>query len=342
VNTIDNDSFFLPEFCRLSTLFTVVVVAELMVFVLVISQPSGVDRWTALSLYSLFVQWITLSSCILLCFSRPLLERLDPRLSALICWLLILLVTFVMGELAYRTLAQVIDQPHLEFQLRNLSIASITAAMVLRYFYLQHLWRQRLETSTQARIQALQARIRPHFLFNSLNTITAMIRRRPREAESAVEHLAELFRASLSAGSGFTTLAEELRLTRNYLSLETLRLEERLGIDWRTDALPANAWMPQLILQPLLENAVYHGIEPLLEGGTVSLSGRLNGDTVVIEIRNPLTSRDGGGTAGNGMAQSNVRERLRLAFGKAASFNAGQDQDGYSVVLGFPYWTEKR
>ncbi|MEX0732644.1 MAG: histidine kinase [Aquisalimonadaceae bacterium] len=337
----NNDDFFLPEFCRLQTLFGVLVIAQLLVFVLVMSLPSGVERWTALSLYSLFVQWIAIVSCLLLCLARPVLRMVDLRLAVLLCWLLILLVTLALGELAYRLLDQVVVASRLDFHVRNLVIAAIMAALALRYFYLQFIWRARLEAATQARIQALQARIRPHFLFNSLNTIASMIRGRPQDAEAAVEDLADLFRASLSAGSGFTTLAEEMRLARDYLRLESHRLRERLAVDWQTESLPADAEVPQLILQPLLENAVYYGIEPRVDGGTIQVRGRRNGDTVVIEIRNPPGDPTVDQRRGSGMAQGNVRERLRLAFGKAASFTATADENGYCVLLGFPYRTRR-
>lgn len=332
-----NDDFFLPEFCRLRTLFGVLVIAQLLVFVLVMSLPAGENRWTALSLYSLFVQWVAIASCLVLCLVRPMLCSLDVRLAALICWLLILLLTVMLGELAHRILAQLFTSNQWDFHLRNIVVAGIMAALALRYFYQQHAWRMRLEVTTQARIQALQARIRPHFLFNSLNTIASMIRSRPRDAEAAVEDLADLFRASLTAGSGFTSLAREMRLARDYLRLESHRLQERLAVDWQTETLPPDAEVPQLILQPLLENAVYYGIEPRVDGGTIQVRGRLNGDSVVIEIRNPPAEQRQGQRRGNGMAQGNVRERLRLAFGNAASFSAAADADGYCVVLGFPY-----
>lgn len=337
-----SDDFFLPEFCRLRTLLGVLVIAQLLVFVLVMSLPAGMERWTALSLYSLFVQWIAIASCLLLCLARPVLRSVDTKLAVVLAWLLILLVTLALGEIAYQLLANVVRSSRVDFHLRNVIIAAIMAALALRYFYLQFTWRSRLETATQARIQALQARIRPHFLFNSLNTIASMIRSRPDDAEAAVEDLADLFRASLSAGSGFTTLADEVRLARDYLRLESLRLQDRLNVVWQLDRLPADAVVPPLILQPLLENAVYYGIEPRVDGGTIHVGGRVNGDSLVIEIRNPPGGEAGLQRRGSGMAQGNVRERLRLAFGKAASFTATSDESGYCVVVGFPYRTEQQ
>ncbi len=335
-----DDDFFLPEFCRLRTLFGVVVIAQLLVFVLVLAQPLGTERWTALSLYSLFVQWIALGSALLLCVARPLLRRMPAWIAGACAWLMVLLVTALMGDLAYRTLPTMAPEEYPGFQFRNLTMAAIMAALVMRYFYLQHAWRARLEAATRARIQALQARIRPHFLFNSLNTIASMIRARPADAEAAVEDLADLFRASLSAGSGYTRMADELALARDYLRLEALRLQERLAVDWQVEELPGDALVPQLILQPLLENAVYHGIEPRVDGGSIRVWGRRNGDSVVIEVHNPASDSHRDNRRGSGIAQENVRERLRLAFGKEASFTATTDDGGYRVVLGFPYRTE--
>ncbi len=330
---------FLPEFCRLQTLFAVVVIAQLLVFVMVLVQPLSVDRWTALSLYSLFVQWVALASTLVLCLSRPLLCRLPMAQAGVAAWLLVLLVTFLVGEIARQVLPEMTMQTAWEIHGRNLTISGIAAAVSLRYLHQQFAWRRRLETLTRSRIEALQARIRPHFLFNCLNTILALIRQRPEAAEVAVEDLSGLFRASLAEVDRLVPLARELELARNYLRLEELRLGERLQLDWQVEPAPDDALLPPMSLQPLLENAVRHGIEPRRAGGLIRVEGRLRGDRVQIDIRNPLAdvawSSDGSGTA-----QRNVAERLQLAFGNAASFTASDDGETYAVHMAFPYRTE--
>ena len=332
----DRANCFLPEFCRLQTLFAVVVIAQLLVFVIVLVQPAGIDRWTALSLYSLFVQWVAIGSTLLLCLTRPFLCRLPMAQAGVIAWLLVLLVTLVVGEGARQALAGADPRPGWEFHARNLAISGIAAAVSLRYLHQQFAWRRRLETLTRARIEALQARIQPHFLFNSLNTILALIRQRPDAAEGAVEDLSGLFRASLADVSQLVPLAGELELARNYLRLEELRLGERLIVDWQVDALPDDALLPPMTLQPLLENAVRHGVEPCRRGGVVRLTGRRRDNRLQIDINNPLAP----GPAryqGSGTAQNNVMERLQLAFGNAASFTAHADDETYAVHLAFPY-----
>ena len=333
----DNSGFFLPEFCRIRTLFGVVVIVQLLVFLLVLAQPVGTDRWAALSLYSLYLQWVALASSVLLCLLRPWLRRLTVFTASLCAGGVILLVTAMVTEAAWQAVGggRSFSAEHLAFQGRALAMAAIIVTLVLRYFYVQHAWRSRLEAESAARIEALQARIRPHFLFNSLNTIVAMIRSRPAEAEAAVEDLAALFRAGLEARGGFTTMARELELVTDYLRLERLRLGDRLKVDWAVDALPRDARLPPLTLQPLLENAIYHGIEPNTAGGTVSILGGRQGRRVWVQIRNPRGS--GMRSGGMGMAQRNVEERLRLAFTGAVDFNIGELDGDYTLTMSFPY-----
>ncbi|MCH8504638.1 MAG: histidine kinase [Ectothiorhodospiraceae bacterium] len=186
----------------------------------------------------------------------------------------------------------------------------------------------------------MQSRIRPHFLFNSLNTIASMIRSKPERAEEAVEDLAELFRAGLRGGVGDNTLGQELALARDYLRIEGLRLEERLRVKWRVDALPMDAMVPALTLQPLLENAVYHGVEPLVDGGEIIVTGERQGRRLRIAISNPLPGPEGVARQGGmGMAQDNVRQRLELAFPGSAWLHARAADERYTVTLVFPYRT---
>jgi two-component system sensor histidine kinase AlgZ len=185
-------------------------------------------------------------------------------------------------------------------------------------------------------VHALQARIRPHFLFNSMNTIASLTRTDPVRAEEAVQDLADLFRANLSDKRTQITLKDELEVATTYERIEKLRIGDRLRVDWNLQALPQDAIVPSLVIQPLLENAIYHGIEPRPEGGTVTVNGELHHDLITVVVRNPMPAgavvRDG-----NRLALANIRERLQLVYGSRATIKAGRFDDEYIVTLRFPY-----
>ena len=186
-----------------------------------------------------------------------------------------------------------IDQPgltsnHWTFVVRNVFIALVVTALALRYFYITHEWRHNVELQAKARVHALQARIRPHFLFNSMNTIAALTRSNPARAEEAVQDLADLFRANLSEKRNQIPLSDEIDVARTYQRMEQLRLGDRLRVEWKIDSLPREALVPGLTLQPLLENAIYHGIEPRQDGGVVTVVGEFNKGMITIVVRNPL------------------------------------------------------
>jgi two-component system sensor histidine kinase AlgZ len=187
-----------------------------------------------------------------------------------------------------------------------------------------------------ARVHALQARIRPHFLFNSMNTIASLTRTNPAVAEQAVQDLADLFRANLSEKRETITLAEECEVARTYQRIEELRLGSRLHVDWKIDSLPLNALVPGLLLQPLLENAIYHGIEPQPQGGTVTVTGELTGELITIVVRNPVGEHESE-REGNRLALANIRERLDLLYGDRGLVKSGQYDTEYIVTLRFPY-----
>ncbi|MBI4192481.1 MAG: histidine kinase [Betaproteobacteria bacterium] len=188
----------------------------------------------------------------------------------------------------------------------------------------------------EARLQALQSRIRPHFLFNSINAVLSLIRQDPRRAEHALEDLADLFRVLMSDNRQLTQIAHEIGLARQYLSLEQLRLGERLHVEWDTAGMPPDALIPPLVLQPLLENAVYHGIEPRSEPGTIHIRIRRDGDRVRVLLRNPYRKQSDH-HSGNRMALANIRERLALHFDAEASIKTTTTEDAYEVHIVIPY-----
>ncbi len=339
------DNFFLPDFCNVRMVFAVVVISELLAIVLTLSPLKGSgDRWNDLSIISLFVQWVGLSSAAVLCLSRPWLARMSKTRSATISYLLLLLTTLAITELALWIggLIQVenlqTSSGHQDLLLRNLGISAIVNMIVLRYFYIQHQWKQNVRAEAQARLQALQSRIRPHFLFNSLNTIASLTQINADQAEAAVENLADLFRNNLADASLHTSLADELQLTRRYLEIEKLRLGKRLQLRWSIDDLPGEASVPRLILQPLLENAIYHGIEPMRHGGTIGIDGHVYDQDIYISISNPRPSKqDSEQHKGNQIAQDNVRQRLAAIYGEAGKLSVQEDENEYIITLIFPF-----
>ena len=336
ISRSQREALFLPSFCDIRLVFGVVVIAELLAFVLVLANSHN-DPWSELGLVSLFLQWIALCSAAILCMTRPMLARVSNTAAALISYLLLLLTTAVISELAFRIGAPLGGNDHAGFLFRNLGISAILSALVLRYLYVQHQWRQQIQAEAQARVQALQARIRPHFLFNSMNSIAALTRSDPVRAELAVQDLSDLFRISLHEASERVTLEQELDVAQRYLRLEALRLGERLQVEWDIERLPRKRLVPSLILQPLLENAVYHGVEPLPEGGVITISGVAEGRRIVITIRNPRVPDSAGGRSqGNRIALENIRLRLQLAFGTQAGVALHEVGDEFETTLYFP------
>jgi two-component system sensor histidine kinase AlgZ len=185
-----------------------------------------------------------------------------------------------------------------------------------------------------ARLSELQSRIRPHFLFNALNSAIALVRAEPARAEAVLEDLSELFREALSERGDSVSLADELLLARRYLAIEQVRFGDRLQLDWVLDAAADHARLPPLLLQPLVENAVRHGVEPSPEGAQVRISTRRRGSTVVIKVSNTLPA--GAGKPGHGLALANVRERLSLLHDLQGQFTSGRKGDVYEVRIEVP------
>ena len=218
---------------------------------------------------------------------------------------------------------------------RTLVLAAACAAAVLAYLRL-HI-RAHSPALAEARLQALQARIRPHFLFNSLNAVLSLIRQDPRRAERTLEDLADLFRALMSDGRSLVQLADEISLIERYAAIEQLRLGDRLRMSWDLDNAPVDAMLPALVLQPLLENAVYHGIEPGTGTGDVLVRIARQGDRVLVRIENPWLQPATGSRPGNHMALDNIRERLMLFFDDEARLETSVEGGRFRVDMEIPY-----
>jgi two-component system sensor histidine kinase AlgZ len=231
----------------------------------------------------------------------------------------------------------IIDNTHAGFLTTTVGISAIVIALAMRYLYVSSEWRRSVVLEAQARISALQALIRPHFLFNSMNTIASLTRSDPRQAEEAVEDLSDLLRANLGGSGDRTTLKSELEVAAIYQRIEKLRLGDRLNVRWDVGALPMRALIPSLVIQPLLENAIYHGIELLPDGGDVIITGARDGDYLTITVTNPIAASAKRSETGNKMAMTNIQQRFDLAYDSRAHVHVNEDKSTFTVQLRFPY-----
>ncbi|SFT70804.1 sensor histidine kinase [Pseudomonas marincola] len=334
------DEFFVPELCKPEALLSMVLLAELLVFVLVLAEPMvPVFNWVRLALASLFVQWILLLSAALLCQLRPVMARMPTPLAALMCCSIVVGLTLICTAVAdYFSLGgQLARQGEVNLYLRHALISLIMSALLLRYFYLQSQWRKQEQAELRARIESLQARIRPHFLFNSLNSIASLVVVDPYKAEQAVLDLSDLFRASLAKPGSLVSWSEELELAKRYLSIEHYRLGERLQLQWEVADVPDDLPIPQLTLQPLLENALIYGIQPRIEGGKVCIDASYSEGVFQLIVSNPYDA--GAETApsnGTHQALDNIDARLTALFGPRASLSVERRDGRHYTRLRYP------
>ena len=268
---------FLPNLCAIEAVFRLVILGELLALALVLADL-GVKEFdlATFGLMSLLVQWVILLSAAGLCRLAPWFRKLKPWQSTLLAYGWILMVSTSLGFAALYVQMESwrLLWPTLVTQLL---ITMVIAGVALRYFYVQQQLHEQIKAELRARIQALQSRIRPHFLFNSMNSIASLITIDPERAEGMVEDLSDLFRASLSE-PGLVPLSKELDLCRRFVRIEQTRIGDRLQLVWDISPEVLDVKVPSLLLQPLIENAIYHGIQPLPEGGEVRVSAKVVGD----------------------------------------------------------------
>jgi two-component system sensor histidine kinase AlgZ len=277
------------------------------------------------------------------------LSTLDERLAAFLAWALLLAITALISWIPVRLVPVGVEyllppEGLAGLMARSLGVCAIVTAFLMRYLYLHYLWRRQMEAESQAHFQSLQARIRPHFLFNSINTIANLTHTDPRLAEELLQDLADVFRAALAERGKRTTLQDELELSRRYLHIEKQRLGERMGVIWDVEELPKEAALPPLILQPLVENAVYHGVQPSRKPGNIGIVGRYRRGQVNLSVRNSLPENtvQAYHENGNRMAMENVRQRLTAMYPGAAQVIESRIDGDYQVRLVFPYpWRER-
>jgi two-component system, LytTR family, sensor histidine kinase AlgZ len=323
----------LPDLRNLGTILRILLAVNAMVFVAAVASEL---HWAAIS-----DAWLQMSSMVepqllvellILYAIAPWLERQPYRTG----WIIVFALTFAV-TLGFNTaLAAAFGEVTTASLLRRLFLALSMAAVLLLYFALRA--KALSPAIAEARLQALQARIRPHFLFNSITAVLSLIRSEPRRAESALEDMADLFRVLMRDNRQLAPLLDEVALCKQYLDLEKLRLGDRLCIEWHVDNMPRDALVPPLVLQPLLENAVYHGIEPSSTPGVIAINIFLRRGEVHAILRNPYQD----GTrhrSGNKMALGNIRERLALHFDAEAGLESKINREMYEVHIRMPYRT---
>lgn len=322
----------LPDFRNLGVMARTIVAVNLaMLLHLLFACESWQSLQSRILDGAMWVEPIMLVALSLLALLQRVLSRLSywqgVALSVMTCVASTRLILMIFDDL--------VPDSARYFPLRfELGTACVTFAMLMYY----RLWMKALSPRVaEARLAALQARIRPHFFFNSLNAVLSLIRNEPRRAERMLEDLSDLFRVAMGKQDGLSTMKREVDLARGYLEIEKLRLGERMQVEWFIDKMPGEATIPPLILQPLVENAVYHGIEPSMETGVIQINIFRVRQEVHIDIRNPIVAKGERRRTGNGIALANVRERLLLHFDAAASLTTQVGNDYYQIHIVLPY-----
>jgi len=339
----DADEGFLPDFCSAPVIVNVVIIAEMFAFMTtLITRRISFNIVEDLLLISLFVQWVAITSVAALCYTRKYLNRL-PKLRAVgMAYVLLLLITLVVSEAAIwlmyalGRLSTARPDWYLYFHIQNLTVSILVNALALRYLLGKHELRQRTLSEARAKLQALQSRIRPHFVFNSLNIIASLTRNEPTRAEAAIEDMADLFRMMLSEDEQLVPVKKEIDVAKKYVALETLRLDQRLHVNWDIGTFPRKAAVPVLTLQPLLENAVRHGIEALPTGGTVDVRLWEEDGKIRIRVENPYPLKAKTRADSPSRSLDNIRQRLQSHYGETAQLDAAGDAGRFSVTATIP------
>lgn len=327
----NNREGVLPNFCHLGVSLKILLTVEAAVYALGWATSGGpASAFGYLVSQSALLQPALLITLAALCVSGSFLRTLSYSAGQATTFCL----SMAIPSLVYLATARLLADAPRASLVDVTAFSGTLAALLLGYFHLRS--KALSPAITEARLQALQARIRPHFLFNSLNAVLSLVRSDPRRAERALEDLSDLFRALMSDTRQLAPLEEEIALTRAYLNLEELRLGERLKVVWFIDKMPSDALIPPLVIQPLVENAVYHGIEPHRESGEISLNIYRSQDMVHVVIRNPYAG-EGNHHVGNKIAMANIRERLSLHFDLDATLKSELLGAVYQVHITLPY-----
>lgn len=326
----------LPNFRTLGVMLRILLISNALALLQAILMAGA---WTDVAQHIMQIATlltpVLLASLLLLWAAQPWLSRLSYWHGALAVTALVIALTlsvYYFGIKIYMPL----DRADSYFEMvQYVLLSMIVCGILLLYFRLRSKVLSR--AVNEARLQVLRARIRPHFLFNTLNAVLGIVRAQPKQAETALENMADLFRMAMSDARDLVPLGREIQLSKQYLALEQLRMGERLRVDWQMQDVPDDVLIPPLLLQPLLENAVYHGIESLPQGGSIQILLRRNGDELHLKVENPYAVRADAPHRGNKVALRNIRERLDLLFDVEARYQVESGKDFYRVEIIFPY-----
>ncbi|PWK52790.1 sensor histidine kinase [Pleionea mediterranea] len=350
-NHSNTERGIIPDFCQLPRVFMLVLLSELLAILFtILTFNLQQSAWYLLGLHSVFVLWISLFSGAFFCLTRRWLNRCSIVTVTVLSTAAIALITLLSSLLAlslFFNTTITLSPEQMWFLIRNTTAAVLITLVWMRYLYLRQQVLNGIIAEGEARFRSLQAKIQPHFLFNTLNTIASLIAISPTKAENTLEHLATLLRSSLKPGDDLVSLQTELDLCRHYLEIEQQRLGDKLIIEWQIDVDPEAYTLPPFTLQPLVENAVYHGIQLLVDGGVVSIKAeQVAGKSLSsqasshaepllrLEVSNPLPASRS--KPGNQTAQSNIQQRLSIRYGSQAKMITHHNNDHYITELLIP------
>jgi two-component system sensor histidine kinase AlgZ len=323
----------LPNFRNLGVILRILIIVNVIGFMAALLRaPTWLEVIQEFAEIAVVIQPILLMNLLLLYGLYKPLSRLSYTVG--VCMVLVL--QLILATAMYWFGGMMSGSPEAGEIFRYWVFCLTVTGVLLAYFNLRS--RALSPAFTEARLQALQARIRPHFLFNCINAVLSLIRADPKRAEHALEDMADLFRVLMADNRQLSPLQREIELCQQYLQLEQLRLGERLKVEWHIDNLPSDALIPPLVLQPLLENAVYHGIEPIADTGIININIYKSRNEVHIVLRNPYQT-EGKHHSGNKMALNNIRERLALHFDAESRLENKVSDNIYQVHIIIPFVT---
>lgn len=329
----------IPDCCNIGVIFRVLLAVNGTALAAILLQSGGLKAGLSAFVEStILIELACFASLLALCWLRRIIRTIPPWGQRVVCALVPAAVTaslirfLLSNDMFFNSLTRLTV-------IEGMLAAALFGGILQHYFELRT--RAFSPALAEARLQALQARIRPHFLFNSLNAVLSLIRTEPRRAETTLEDLADLFRVLMRDARDVTTLEDEIRLCRQYLSIEKIRLGERLQVRWETagisDEILHKAEIPALLLQPLLENAVHYGVEPVPGPVLIQVSLSRLIDRIEIVVVNPAApASTQPESQGNHMALDNIRERLALLYDVEAQLTTTMARGFFEVRLRFP------
>ena len=330
----------LPNFRNLGVILRILMLCNAMAIIKAfVDAVDMFDMLNHILRISALLAPILFTSLLLLWLIQPWLKKLSYMRGVVAINLLVVVVTlsiYNLGSAVYQPFA--VEGENFD-RVQYAIISVMVCTVLMMYFY----WRSQILSRAlhEARLQVLRARIRPHFLFNAINAVLSIVRAQPKQAETALEDMSDLFRMAMAEARDLVPLGQEIALTKQYLALEQLRMGERLAVDWELGDTPMDALIPPLMLQPLLENAVYHGIEPLNLGGRITIRCSCSEKELHVLVENPYASEKRQSHSGNKMALQNIRERLELLFDVEARYQVESTVNKYKVEITLPYVTEE-